>query len=155
MLFLVLAWRYGSFSLLSKILSVFLYAEFWHGPRPICSWRCLIQNWFSYSLLLLTEGAPTSALGFQPIIWLLSSSIPCQAICLGYYMSLYPFLYPSGHKVQTSVGFPSDLDLLLQDWPTLLSLLTVILWQLANSNTRIVEIPYFSSLSGRPRDNNH
>ena len=46
MLFLVLAWRYGSFSCLSKILSVFLYPESWHGPRPICSRRCLIQNWF-------------------------------------------------------------------------------------------------------------
>ena len=53
-LFLVLAWRYGSFSFLSKILSVFLYPESWHRPRPICSWRCLIQNWFSFSLFPLT-----------------------------------------------------------------------------------------------------
>ena len=27
---------------------------------------------------------------------------------------VYPFLYPSGHRVQTSVGFHSDLDLLLR-----------------------------------------
>ena len=28
--------------------------------------------------------------------------------------SVYPFLYPSGHRVKTSVGFHSDLDLLLR-----------------------------------------
>ena len=51
-------------------------------------------------------------------------------------MFLHPILYPSGHKVQTSVGFHPDLDLLLLDGPTL-SLLTVILCWLAtvNSNT--------------------
>ena len=42
--------------------------------------------------------------------------------------------------------FHSDLDLLLWDWPTL-SLLTVILWRLANSSTRNSS-NLISSLSG-------
>ena len=41
------------------------------------------------------------------------------------------------------------------NWPTfLIPLLTVSLWRPVNSNTECVgEIPYFSPLSGRPRDN--
>ena len=48
-------------------------------------------------------------------------------------MSLYPILYPSGHRVQTSVGFPSDLDLLLEEL-TKIPLSTVSHWPV-NSNT--------------------
>ena len=40
---------------------------------------------------------------------------PLSGDSLGYYMSRYPILYPSGHQVQTSVCFHSDLDLLLRD----------------------------------------
>ena len=36
--------------------------------RPICSSRPPFQNWYSFSLFLLTEEGATSALGFWPII---------------------------------------------------------------------------------------
>ena len=51
---------------------------------------------------------------------------------------VYPSLYPSGHRVQTSVGFHSDLDLLLQprgiDLHSYSSFLMVNLWRPVNSN---------------------
>ena len=42
--------------------------------------------------------------------------------------------------------FHSDLGLLLWNWPTFFHIFTVILWWLANSNTRIVVILFLSSL---------
>ena len=36
--------------------------------------RALLKNWLSYYLFPLTGGSPTSILGSQPIIWLLSPS---------------------------------------------------------------------------------
>ena len=71
-------------------------------------------------------------------------------------MSLYPILYPSSHKVQTSVGLHSDLDSLLEE----LTYITILSQQsffggLLILTRGIVEIPYFSSLSGRPRDNSN
>ena len=133
-LFLESGLKVGFLFFLIQNISVFLFLEFWHALHPIWSWWCLIQDWFFSTLLLLMEGASTSALGLLPIIWLLSSS-PWSGDSLGLlYVTPYPLLYPSGHQVQTSVSFHSDLDLLLWDWPTL-SLLMVILWRLANLNT--------------------
>ena len=50
-----LAWRHGFFLLVQDSFR-FLYPEFGaRSPPPICSRRPLFQNWFSYSLFLLTE----------------------------------------------------------------------------------------------------
>ena len=58
--------------------------------------------------------------------------------------------------MQTSVGFHSDLYLFTSAARNDLHsffLLTVSLWRPVNSNTEgVVEIPYFSPLSDRPRD---
>ena len=81
-----------------------------HEPCPTTNFLIIYFRW--------REGVPTSVLGSQPIIWLLSSSFPCQA---------------------TRVRSPSTCD------PH--SFLTVILWWLAtvNSNRRIVVIIFLSS----------
>ena len=81
-----------------------------YEPCPTTNFLTIYIRW--------REGVPTSVLGSQPIIWLLSSSFPCQA---------------------TRVRSPSTCD------PH--SFLTVILWRLAtvNSNTRIVVILFLSS----------
>ena len=74
MLFLILAWRIGSF--VSKILFVFFYPEYLafgsvhHEPCPPTNFFIIYFRWW--------EGVPTSVLGSQLIIWLLSSSFPCQ-----------------------------------------------------------------------------
>ena len=74
-LFLVLAWRYGFF--LSEIFFVFFYPEYLafgsvqHEPCPTTNFFIIYFRW--------REGVPTSVLGSQPIIWLLSSSYPYQA----------------------------------------------------------------------------
>ena len=91
------------------------------------------------------EGVPTSVLGSQPIIWLLSSS-PWSGDSLGVLdVTPYPILYPSGHQVQTSVFplWPGFATLGID--PHYYGVLTVILWWLANSNTRIVVILFLSS----------
>ena len=73
-LFLILAWRIGSF--VSEILFVFFYPEYLafgsvhHEPCPTTNLLIIFFRWRE-------EGA-TSVLGSQPIVWLLSSSFPCQ-----------------------------------------------------------------------------
>ena len=115
MLFLILAWRKWLLRV-RDIFFVFFYPECLalgsvrHEPCPTTNFLIIYFRWW--------EGVPTSVLGSQPIIWLLSSSFPCQA---------------------TRVRSPSTCD------PH--SFLTVILWRLAtvNSNTRIVVILFLSS----------
>ena len=59
------------------ILFVFFYPEYLafgsvrHEPCPTTNFLIIYFRW--------QEGVPTSVLGSQPIIWLLSSSFPCQA----------------------------------------------------------------------------
>ena len=64
-----------------------------------------LRNWYSLPLFMLTEEGATSALGFWPLISLFLS-FPGDSLGL---LSLSP-----GHRVQTSVGFHSNLDLLLR-----------------------------------------
>ena len=116
-----LTWSHRFFFSLSKILSAFFTRSLARDSTPsvhddislknplhpelgikLRSPRPLFQNWFSLPLFLLTEEGATSALEFWPII---SLSLP----------------FP-GHRMQTSVGFHSDQDVLLRDWCTLLSL---------------------------------
>ena len=75
MLFLVLAWRNGSF--VSEIFfclllpGVLCFGSVRHEPCPTTDFLIIYFRW--------REGVPTSILGSQPIIWLLPSSFPCQA----------------------------------------------------------------------------
>ena len=81
------------------------------------------------------EGVPTSILGSQPIIWLLSSS-PWSCDFLGLLdVTQVPFFFHQVTKYK-HLFFPSDLDLLLWDWPTFFHVLTAILWWLATVNSR-------------------
>ena len=98
-----------------------------HSPWP------LSQNWFSFSLFLLT--GRRCHFRFRVLANHLASIffLPLSGDSLGLLYVSVPHSLPIWS--QTSVGFHSDLDLLLRDWPTL-SLLMVILWWLANSNTR-------------------
>ena len=140
MLFLVLAWRNGSF--VSEIFFCLLlpgvlgFGSHRHKPCPTTNFLIVYFRW--------REGVPTSVLGSQPVIWLLSSS-PCSGeFFRATRCHPSPILFPSGHQVQTSV-FPFWLGFVT--WPTFFHVLTVILWWLAtvNSNTRIVVILFLSS----------
>ena len=76
---------------------VFGFSSVHHEPCPTTDFLIIYFRW--------REGVPTSILGSQPIIWLLSSS-PWSGDPLGLlYVTPYPILFPSGHQVQTSV-FP-------------------------------------------------
>ena len=74
MLFLILAWRIGSF--VSEILFVFFYPEYLafgsvhHEPCPTTNLLIIFFRWRE-------EGA-TSVLGSMPIVWLLPSSFTWQ-----------------------------------------------------------------------------
>ena len=136
-LYIALAWRYGFH--LSKILSVFppvilvvvsiyliisatvpkipvlvLRPEFGTKFAPYFYDDISLQNWYSLPLFPLTE--ERGYFRFRILANHFASIFfsPCQAIRWDYYMSIYPILYPSGHRVQISVGFHSDLDLLIQ-----------------------------------------
>ena len=90
---------WGNFLLLRALLlpGVLGFSSVRHEPCPITD--------FLIVYFRRREGVPTSVLGSQPIIWLLSSS-PWSGDSLGLLdVTLYPILYPSGHHVQTSV-FP-------------------------------------------------
>ena len=75
MLFLILAWR----TWLLRVRDIFLssstqssgFGSVCHEPCPTTNFLIIFFRW--------REGVPTSVLGSQPIIWLLSSSFPCQA----------------------------------------------------------------------------
>ena len=118
-LFSILAWRTWVIRVRDIFLFVFVYPEYLafgsvhHEPCPKTNFLTIYFRWW--------EGVPTSVLGSQPIIWLLSPSpFRCQA---------------------TRVRLPST-----NIWSPLCALhsfLTVILWRLAtvNSNERIAVIP--------------
>ena len=107
-----------------------------HEPCPTTNFLIIYFRW--------REGVPTSVLGSQPIIWLLSSS-PWSGDFLGLPdVTPVPFIFHQVTKYK-HLFFHSDLDLFLWDWPTFFHVLTVILWWLANSNTRIVVILFLSS----------
>ena len=68
-----------------------------HKPCPTTNFLIIYFRW--------REGVPTSVLGSQPIIWLLSSSFPCQAtwvrslstnIC---WSPLWPTFFPNSHSL--------------------------------------------------------
>ena len=143
MLFLVLAWRNGSF--VSEIFFCLLlpgvlgFGSVCHEPCPTTDFLIIYFRW--------QEGVPTSVLGSQPIIWLLSSSPLARrsvraTIC-----------HPVSHSF--SLRSPStNICFSILTWicyfgidPHSYDVLTVILWWLAtvNSNPRIVVILFLSS----------
>ena len=79
------------------------------SPRP------LFQNWISYSLFLQTEEGGYFRIGIQANHLASIFFLPLSGDSLGLQYVPVPLLYPSGHRVQTSVGFHSDLDLLLEE----------------------------------------
>ena len=102
-----LAWRHRSF--LSKILSAFFTQSL--GPRfRVLSRRPHLQNWFSLPLFPLTERR--CHFRFRVLTNRFASIflLPLSGDSLG------PLSLSPGHKMQTSVGFHSDLDLLLRPW---------------------------------------
>ena len=68
-----------------------------HEPCPTTNFLIIYFRW--------REGVPTSVLGSQPIIWLLSSSPWSGDFFRATRCHPSPILFPSGHQVQTSV-FP-------------------------------------------------
>ena len=67
-----------------------------------------VQNWYSLTLFPLTAEGTTSALGFWPIIRLYLLPSPVRR----FFRTTISFT--RSKKVQKSVGFHSDLDLLLR-----------------------------------------
>ena len=143
MLFLILAWRNGSFvseiSFRLLLPGVLGFGSVRHEPCPTTNFLIVYFRW--------REGVPTSVLGSQPIIWLLSSSPLARrsvraTIC-----------HPVSHSF--SIRSPStNICFSILTWicyfgidPHSYNVLTVILWWLAtvNSNTRIVVILFLSS----------
>ena len=120
------------------------------SPGVLGFWFCLLRTMSKNCFLTIyfrwREGVPTSVLGSQPIIWLLSPSPwPGDPFWL-LYVTQVPFFF---HQVTQykHLFFHSDLGLLLWGWPTFFHVLTAILWRLAtvNSNGRIVLILFLSS----------
>ena len=68
-----------------------------HEPCPTTNVLIIYFRW--------REGVPTSVLGSQPILWLLSSSPWSGNFFRATRCHPSPILFPSGHQVQTSV-FP-------------------------------------------------
>ena len=142
-LFLTLAWRKWLLRV-SQIFFHLLHPEYLafgsvsYEPCPKTNFLTIYFRWW--------EGVPTSVLGSQPIIWLLSPS-PWPVDPFGLlYVTQVPFFF---HQVTQykHLFFHSDLGLLLWDWPTFFHVLTVTLWRLAtvHSNGRIVLILFLSS----------
>ena len=143
-----------------RALFRFFTESFGDSVNSSCHTNCCPKTAF-FIPISAHEKSATSALGFWPITWPLSSSSSasrCHAIPSGYYgdLCISPFL-------STNLGLRSSYSLtsihyFLQQtgrsWPTSLfppfngqSLRPV------NSNTEGVGgISYFSPLSGRPRD---
>ena len=102
MLFLTLAWRKWLLRV-SHNFFVFFYPEYLafgyvsYEPCPKTNFLTINFRW--------REGVPTSVLGCQPIIWLLSSSSWSGDFFRATRCHPSPILFPSGHPVQTSV-FP-------------------------------------------------
>ena len=101
MLFLILAWRTRvprvSDMFLSSSPGVIGFGSVCHEPLPITDFLIFYFRW--------REGVPTSVLGSQPIVWLLSSSPPGQAILL----ELLDITPVRLLLIQTSVGLHPDL----------------------------------------------
>ena len=142
-LFLTLAWRKWLLRV-SQIFFCLLHPEYLafgsvsYEPCPKTNFLTIYFHW--------REGVPTSVLGSQPIIWLLSPS-PWPGDPFGLlYVTQVPFFF---HQVTQykHLFFHSDLGLLLWDWPTFFHVLKAILWRLAtvNSNGRIVLILFLSA----------
>ena len=100
MLFLILAWRIGSF--VSEILFVFFYPEYLafgfvhHEHCPTTNFFLFYFRW--------REGVPTSVLGSQPIVWLLPSPFPCQATrvrspSINIWSPPWPTFFLNGHSL--------------------------------------------------------
>ena len=126
MLFLVLAWRNGSF--VSEIFFVFFYLEYLalvpSATDPVQQLIFLIVYFRWREGVPLPFWGPSQSFGF----YLLP---PGQAIFLGLLdVTQVPFFT---HQVTMykHLFFHSDLDLLLWDWPTFLWCLNVILCWLA------------------------
>ena len=83
----------------------------WHEIRPSVHGDHCLQNWFSYPYFCWRKGC---YFRFRVLANHSVSFFFLRAIHSDYYMSIYPILYPSGHRMQTSVGFHSDPDLLLR-----------------------------------------
>ena len=99
-LFLVLAWRNGSF--VSEIFFCLLpgvlgFSSIRHEPCPTTDFLIIYFRW--------REGVPTSVFGSsQSFGFSLLPPWPGDPLGL-LYVTPYPILFPSGHQVQTSV-FP-------------------------------------------------
>ena len=93
-----------------RYFCVFFYPEYCFGS--VCHEPCPTTN-FLIIYFCWREGVPTSVLGSRPIIWLISSSFPCQA---------------------TQVRSPS-INICGSPLCDLHSFLTVILWWLATVNS--------------------
>ena len=100
MLFLTLAWRKWLLRV-SQNFFVFFYPEYLafgsvsYKPCPITNFLIIYFHW--------REGVPTSVLGSQPMIWLLSSSPWSGDFFRATRCHPSSILFPSGHPVQTSV----------------------------------------------------
>ena len=79
------------------ILFVFFYPEYLafgsvrHEPCPTTNFLIIYCRW--------REGVPTSVLGSQPIIWILSSSFPCQVTRVRSPSTCDPTLFLNGHSL--------------------------------------------------------
>ena len=91
-----------AFSFLAEFLRLLLpgvlgFGSILYKPCPTTNFLIIYFRW--------REGVPTSVLGSQPIIWLLSSSPWSGDFCRATRCHPSPILFPSGHPVQTSVFF--------------------------------------------------
>ena len=108
-----------------RALFCFFTRSLGHSVNTSCHTNCCPKTDFLIPIFTDEKDA-TSALGFQPITSPLSSSFTPSGDLFGLLSltSVCPLLYPSSHREQTSVGFHSDLDLLLRhclrNWPTFL-----------------------------------
>ena len=102
MLFLVPAWRNGSF------VSEIFFCLRLPGVLGFGSVRhetCPTTNFFFFFFCWREEGA-TSVLGSPPIVWLLPSSFPCQATRVrspskNIWFPLWPTFFLNGHSLTT------------------------------------------------------
>ena len=113
MLFLTLAWTTWGSSCPRYVFVFFTrsngYGSVCHEPCPKTDFLTVYFRW--------QEGVPTSVLGSQPIIWLLSPS-PWPGDPFGLlYVTQVPFFF---HQVTQykHLFFHSNLGFLLWDWPT-------------------------------------
>ena len=127
----------------------FLYPESWHETR-VLSRQPHLQNWFSYSLFLLTEEGgyfhfwdSSQSFGF----YLLPSSV--RRFVRATICPCTPFFTHPVTKYKHLLVSILTWICYLRNWPKFLFQQSVLgLFKYGG----IVVIPHFSSLSGRPRD---